>query len=146
MRLEFLVPPKRTIANPLAVKKQTFSGSEQQALRNAPPLTVDSPARLPRTAAAWGITGPQLNRLGNAVRFAEQAGKCLIQPHHSPVNFLGGYRFADAPAIDVSPMRAPAAKAGVPTRVSPRFLCDRSGCIPLCGRDDGSLREQFTRE
>jgi hypothetical protein len=54
------------------------------------------------------------NRAALRNRFAEQAGKCLIQPHHSPVNFLGGYKFADAPAIDVSPMRAPAAKAGVP--------------------------------
>jgi hypothetical protein len=65
------VPPKTTIANPLAVKKQTFSGSEQQALRNAPPLTVDSPVGLPRTAATWGITGPELNRLCNAVWFME---------------------------------------------------------------------------
>src|SRR6516164_8410384 len=69
-RLEFLVPPKRTISNPLAVKKQTFSRSEQQALSNAPSLAVDS-VRLPRTAATWGITGPELNRLCNAVRFME---------------------------------------------------------------------------
>jgi hypothetical protein len=67
-QLEFLVPPKTTIANPLAVKKQTFSRSEQQALRSAPSLAVDS-ARLPRTAATWGITGAELNRLGNAVWF-----------------------------------------------------------------------------
>src|SRR5262249_7843990 len=65
-QLEFLDPPKTTIANPLAVKKQTFSRSEQQALRSAPSLVVDS-VRLPRTAATWGITGPELNRLGNAV-------------------------------------------------------------------------------
>ena len=67
---EFLVPPKTTVANPLAVKKQTFSRSEQQALRSAPSLAVDS-VRLPRTAATWGITGPELNRLCNAVRFME---------------------------------------------------------------------------
>src|SRR5262249_46342834 len=36
----------------------------------APSLVVDS-VRLPRTAATWGITGPELNRLGNAVRFME---------------------------------------------------------------------------
>jgi hypothetical protein len=41
-QLEFLVPPKTTIANPLAVKKQTFSRSEHQALRSAPSLAVDS--------------------------------------------------------------------------------------------------------
>jgi hypothetical protein len=65
-----LVPPKTTIANPLAVKKQTFSRSEQQALRSAPSLVVDS-VRLPRTAATWGITRPELDRLCNAVRFIE---------------------------------------------------------------------------
>jgi hypothetical protein len=70
-RLEVLVPPKRTIANLLAVKKQAFSGSEQQALRNAPSLTVDSVVRPPRTAATWGITGPEVNRLCNAVHFME---------------------------------------------------------------------------
>jgi len=58
-RLEFLVPPKRTIANLLAVKKQTFSRAEHQAIRNALPLAV---ARPPRTAATHGITGPELNR------------------------------------------------------------------------------------
>ena len=65
-RVEFLVPPKRTIANLLAVKKQTFSRAEHQALRNALPLVV---ARLPRTEATHGITGAELNRLGNAVSF-----------------------------------------------------------------------------
>src|SRR5262249_21704313 len=65
-QLEFLVPPKRTIANPLAIKKQTFSRAENQALRNALPLAVPG---LRRTAATWGMTGPELNRLCNAVWF-----------------------------------------------------------------------------
>jgi hypothetical protein len=67
-RRELLVPPKITTPNPLAVKKQTFGRSEQQALTNALPLAVD---RLPRTAATHGITGPELNRLCNAVSFME---------------------------------------------------------------------------
>jgi len=29
----------------------------------------------------------------------------LIQPHHPPVNILGGYKFPDAPTIDLSPTR-----------------------------------------
>src|SRR5262249_7065040 len=55
------------------VKKQTISGSEHQALRGTASLVVDRVVvdRLPRTAAAWGITGPELNRLCNAVRFME---------------------------------------------------------------------------
>jgi hypothetical protein len=31
-------------------------------------------------------------------RFAKLANQCLIQPHHPPVNIVGGYRFPDAPA------------------------------------------------
>jgi hypothetical protein len=73
---EILVPPKITIPDPLAIKKQTFSRSEHQALRNEPPLAV---ARLPRTAATWGITGLELNRLNNAVQFMDlhcERGRC----------------------------------------------------------------------
>jgi hypothetical protein len=29
----------------------------------------------------------------------EQAAKCLMQPHHPPVNILGGYKFPDAPDV-----------------------------------------------
>jgi hypothetical protein len=49
--------------------KQTFGRSEQAPSSGSISLTVD---RLPtRTAAAWGITGPEVNRLCNAVHFME---------------------------------------------------------------------------
>jgi hypothetical protein len=38
--------------------------------------------------------------------FRDQAAKCLLQPHHSPVNIVGGYRFPDARVIDLSPSKA----------------------------------------
>ena len=34
--------------------------------------------------------------------FAERAKECLIQPHHLPVNILGGYNFPDVPSISPS--------------------------------------------
>jgi len=34
------------------------------------------------------------------------AKQCLIQPHHPPVNVLGGYRFPGAPTIALSPLPA----------------------------------------
>jgi hypothetical protein len=34
--------------------------------------------------------------------FAKQAEKCLLQPHHPPVNIVGGYKFPGAPAIDLT--------------------------------------------
>jgi hypothetical protein len=36
--------------------------------------------------------------------FREKAAECLIQPHHPPVNVLGGYKFPDAPAVDLTPI------------------------------------------
>jgi hypothetical protein len=32
-----------------------------------------------------------------------EGGRYLIQPHHPPVNIIGGYKFPDAPVIDLSP-------------------------------------------
>jgi hypothetical protein len=45
---------------------------------------------------------------------SEQAAKCLIQPHHSPVNVLGGYRFPDAPVVDLGVPTAPEARKPTP--------------------------------
>jgi hypothetical protein len=42
------------------------------------------------------------NRALLKAHFARLAKDCLIQPHHPPVNILGGHRFPDAPAIDMS--------------------------------------------
>ena len=33
-----------------------------------------------------------------------QDDACLIQRHSSPVNILGGYRFPEAPVVDLSPI------------------------------------------
>jgi hypothetical protein len=69
-----------------------------------------------KTSIKPGIkTGVAIDR---ALRehFRKQAAECLIQPHHPPVNVLGGYRFAGAPSIDLSPIAtapAPAATAVV---------------------------------
>jgi hypothetical protein len=67
-RLEFLVPPKTTIASQLAATEQRFRRSEQQPANDAHSLAVDRPKR---TVATHGITGPELNRLCNAVWFME---------------------------------------------------------------------------
>jgi hypothetical protein len=46
--------------------------------------------------------------------FRKQAARCLIQPHHPPVNVLGGYRFPGAPVVDLTPKDAPEAKHTMP--------------------------------
>jgi hypothetical protein len=63
---EILVPPKTTIAIRLAVTKQEFNRTERQPANDGHSLAVDGPKR---TAATWGITGPELDRLCNAVWF-----------------------------------------------------------------------------
>ncbi len=42
------------------------------------------------------------NKAALRKHFAGRATDCLIQPHHPPVNVLGGYRFPDAPDIDAT--------------------------------------------
>ena len=64
-----MVPPKPRTQKRFAAVKQGVSHSEQARQRDAASIIVD---RLPaRTAARWGITGPELNRLSDAVRFLE---------------------------------------------------------------------------
>ncbi len=66
------------------------------------------------------------NKAALRKHFAEQAAECLIQPHHPPVNILGGYRFPDAPDIDA----AAAAGAGTMTLDEQTRLADLLKQIP----------------
>jgi len=47
------------------------------------------------------------NRALLKAHFREQAAKCLIQPHHPPVNILGGYKFPDAPDVKLREEKKP---------------------------------------
>jgi hypothetical protein len=77
------------------------------------------------------------NRAALKKHFAELAKQCLIQPHHPPVNVLGGYRFPDAPAIDLSPL---------PTNDTPMRL-DWRACLPIVPiADDLSIPDFLNRE
>jgi len=83
----------------------------------APELTADQlrGATVPDGPnGRWESGGYQRVETRNKMRlrkhFAEQAADCLIQPHHPPVNALGGYRFPEAPAIDVRPTKFVATK------------------------------------
>jgi hypothetical protein len=50
--------------------------------------------------------------------FAKQAKECLIQPHHPPVNIVGGYRFPAAPAVDLSPVKPASLKSVAPLEIT----------------------------
>jgi len=73
------------------------------------PLDPGFVARLERVHA------PYLEARRRAKRAA--ARRALIKRHHSPVNILGGYRFPNAPAIDLIP--PPATDWAVPSRWIP---------------------------
>jgi hypothetical protein len=63
------------------------------------PLDLEFAARLDRVHAAY------LEARAKAKRAA--ARKTVIKRRHLPVNVLGGYRFPNAPSIDLSPIEAP---------------------------------------
>ena len=54
--------------------------------------------------APVGVRKPY--KSGIKTRHFPTGNRCLIQPHHPPVNILGGYKFPDAPIIDLSPLPA----------------------------------------
>jgi hypothetical protein len=68
------------------------------------------------------------NRAVLKAHFAKLAKECLIHPHHPPVNIVGGYRFPDAPAIDLSPVKPASLKSVAPVEITgdgldfPEFL------------------------
>jgi hypothetical protein len=65
---QFLVPATPSIQKRFAAMKQTVSRSERESITDSPSIAVDT---LPtRTNATWGITGPELERLSGALRFA----------------------------------------------------------------------------
>jgi hypothetical protein len=70
---EFLVPPESSSEKANSSAEQELVCSQQEPFSGRPSIEVDRPTvvRPPRTAAAWGITGQELNRLCNAVRFME---------------------------------------------------------------------------
>lgn len=91
----------------------------ESATRAAPPWLQVAGAKLTPTDLRLATVGAAeaktaANRANR--RYAAEAkanrreaeAACLIQPHHSPVNLLGGYRFQDAPAIDLTPGSVPA--------------------------------------
>ncbi|MFZ2079887.1 MAG: hypothetical protein WAV38_25220 [Xanthobacteraceae bacterium] len=62
--------------------------------------------------------------------FRRLSAKALIQRHHAPFNVLGGYRFPDAPEIDLSPIATAAPAPTAPAVVGdgldiPGFLLRR---------------------
>jgi hypothetical protein len=76
------------------------------------PLDPELAARLARAHA--GCT----ERRERAKRAA--ARKAAIKRHHSPVNVLGGYRFATgAPPISLSPIESPTSSWAIPSRWKP---------------------------
>jgi len=65
-----------------------------------PPLTPNQF----HCAIIGGAEAIKANDRANARHWREH---CLIEPHHPPVNVVGGYKFPDAPVVDLAPVPAP---------------------------------------
>ena len=58
------------------------------------------PDGLPR----WEGGACERNKAMLRAHFRKKAAECLIQPHHPPVNVLGGYKFPNAPVVNLTPV------------------------------------------
>jgi hypothetical protein len=61
------------------------------------------------------VTAARINRLNR--EYSRRDSTTLIKRHHPPVNIVGGYRFPDAPNIDVSSTAPNIGKTACPTMV-----------------------------
>jgi len=96
-----------------------YQGSQESNLHQEVPISCGSVGAIQtaKTPVAIVPDGPNCswedgeyrrltarNRAALREHFRKLADQCLIQRHHPPVNVLGGYRFPDAPTVDLSPL------------------------------------------
>src|SRR5262249_23203098 len=74
---EILVPPESSSEKVNSSAEQELACSRQEPFSGRLSIEVDRPPA--RTTATWGITGPELNRLNDAVQFMDlhcERGRC----------------------------------------------------------------------
>jgi hypothetical protein len=76
------------------------------------------------------------NREALRARFAELGKKAIFQRHTPPRNVVGGYKFPDAPAVDLSPREMVAADG---------ILSDWKPCAPPAPIAEGLTIPEFLR-
>jgi hypothetical protein len=101
------------------------------------PLDPELVARLDRAHATYVENRAKTKR--------SAARRALIKRHHPPVNILGGYRFAGAPVLDLSPIEAPVwattsrwkpTGAGADVPSIPEFLCRATAAAPIAAGEE----------
>jgi hypothetical protein len=88
-----------------ASRSAHFTGLKRPLIPGRPWRIIAGPELSLRSFQAATIpldsaTASRIDRV-NRGYWAESAKTALIQPHHPPINVLGGYRFPDAPQIDL---------------------------------------------
>jgi hypothetical protein len=53
----------------------------------------------------------------NRRHWSEAGAAALIQRHHAPVNVVGGFKFPDAPQIEITPIGKVSASTSIPVPV-----------------------------
>jgi hypothetical protein len=105
-RYRWVKSVKRPLGNPVksGVKTGTKSGRAWRRVAGPDLTEINLQIRLDAELAA------RLDRAHagyfEAARKAKRAAarKTLLKRHHPPVNIVGGYKFSDAPAVDLSPI------------------------------------------
>jgi len=87
-------------------KNPTKSGTESGLKGDRAWRIVAGPPAAPTAsvfhcATIGGAEAIRANDRANAQHWREH---CLIKPHHPPVNVVGGYKFPDAPVVDLAPV------------------------------------------
>ena len=80
-----------------------------------PPIeSLEEAIKRAETVALWTLpfdpaTAQRIRAANRALRRDHPRNpiKAQIQRHHTPVNLLGGYKFPDAPVLDLSPLDTP---------------------------------------
>ena len=100
-------------ANPIEIGVR---GSEKtdRPLRVIAGILSDTELRL-ASVSVDRVTAARIDRLNRG--YARADSTTLIKRHHPPVNIVGGYRFPDAPNIDVSSIAPTIGKTACPTMV-----------------------------
>ena len=100
-------------ANPIKIG---VHGSEKtdRLLRVIAGILSDTELRL-ASVSVDRVTAARIDRLNRG--YARADSTTLIKRHHPPVNIVGGYRFPDAPSVDVGSTDLNVSKPACPTMV-----------------------------
>jgi hypothetical protein len=94
----------------LASKTPNFIGSKSALKSNRAWRQIAGP-KLSRSQLQWALVGAQEvaaeNHQKNRAGWPKHNAQALLQPHHPPINIVGGYKFPNAPDVKLREEKEP---------------------------------------